>query len=101
PFSVFFSEFGIALSAASLHHFILMAVFLILLAIIFAGIAVTTLKMFFGNTDRHDLRPGEINKPGIAAIITLFAIIIVSGIYMPEALNNMLHSAALIIRGGN
>jgi hydrogenase-4 component F len=101
PFSVFFSELGIALSAASNHHHVLAAIFLILIALIFTGIAVTTLKMFFGNTDRNDLQPGEINKPGIAAIISLFTIIIFSGVYMPEPIKNILDSAVLIIKGGN
>jgi hydrogenase-4 component F len=101
PFSVFFSELGIALSAASNHHHVLAAIFLVLIALIFTGIAVTTLKMFFGNTDRNDLQPGEINKPGIAAIILLFTIIIFSGVYMPEPIKTILDSAVLIIKGGN
>ncbi|HOV24819.1 MAG TPA: hydrogenase 4 subunit F [Pseudobacteroides sp.] len=101
PFSVFFSELSVGLSAASEYHYVLASILLILIAVIFAGIAVTTLKMFYGNTDSNDLQSGEINKPGIAAIIVIFIIITVTGVYMPEPVKNIVDSAVLTIKGGN
>lgn len=101
PFSVFFSELSVALSAASAYHYVLAAMFLVLVAVIFAGIAVTTLKMFFGNTVSNDLQSGEINKLGLTVILLLFAIITVTGVFMPEPVKNIVDSAVLIIKGGN
>ncbi len=101
PFSVFFSELSVGLSAASAYHYVLASIFLVLVAVIFAGIAVTTLKMFFGNAVSNDVQSGEINRLGLTVILLLFAIITVTGVYMPEPVKNIVDSAVLIIKGGN
>jgi hydrogenase-4 component F len=101
PFSIFASEVNVFLSIFSAKNYLLGSVFVLLLAIIFAGIAVTLFKVFFGEpvTDAA-IEKGENNKPGAAVLIVLLAVTLATGLYMPELLNELITSAQRIIIGG-
>ncbi len=101
PFSVFFSEVAVAISAAGRQHFILTIIFLVLIAIIFAGITFTTLKMFFGSNEDKSIKRGELNVPGLVVLSVLMLIITVTGIFLPQPVKDLIDSAVSIVKGGN
>ena len=123
PFSVFASEINIITAIFDNGSFWLGSVFVMLLAVVFAGITVTLFKIFWGDApslhkggekkDRADdsqheiekeehtgLKKGETNIPGAAVIVVLLAAILVMGFYMPPALKDLLTDAQKIIIGG-
>jgi hydrogenase-4 component F len=100
PFSVFSSELGIIISAFDANHFLAGAVFIFLVALVFAGIAATMLRMFFGNNQNQDVKPGELNSMGIVAMAVLLVIICLTGLYLPQPLKTLITSASGIITGG-
>ncbi|MDD2189964.1 MAG: hydrogenase 4 subunit F [Eubacteriales bacterium] len=101
PFSIFASEVNVFLSIFSAEHYILGAVFVLLLAFIFAGIAFTLFRVFYGEPQESQyIRRGETNKPGTAVLIVLMLIIAGTGLYMPGLLKDLITSAQMIIIGG-
>jgi hydrogenase-4 component F len=101
PFSIFASEVNVFLSAFAAKHYLLGSVFILLLALVFAGVAVTLFKIFYGEpAPNAGIVPGEINKPGAAVLIALLVIILATGLYMPESLKDLITSAQQIIIGG-
>ena len=100
PFSVFSSELNVLASVFEQKSFILGGVVVLLLAFIFAGIAVTLFGMFFGKQGQADLKPGEVNISGTAVTILLLAIISVTGLYMPVEIKDLITNAQRIITGG-
>lgn len=99
PFSIFSSELSIVVSIFQKDNFIVGAVVIILLAIVFAGIVRTLFKMFFGEAEK-DIPKGETNIAGTVCLLVLFAVIAVTGLYMPAGIKNLLTSAQSIITGG-
>lgn len=99
PFSVFASEFSIIVSIFQTNRFLLGTVFVILLATIFAGIALTLFKMFYGNNDGEDLKPGEANIPGTVSIVILLVVITITGLFMPNGIKELINNAQNIIIG--
>ena len=101
PFSIFASEVNVFLSIFSAKDYILGGVFILLLACIFAGIAVTLFKIFYGEpASDADIGPGEINRPGAAVLIVLLVVILATGLSMPGLLKDLITSAQMIIIGG-
>jgi len=100
PFSIFASEVNVFVSLFSDGRLILGALFILLLALIFAGIAVTLFPMFYG-ADAFDKRePGETNPAGAAVLAVLLLIISATGLYLPELMKALITSAQEIIMGG-
>jgi hydrogenase-4 component F len=100
PFSIFSSELNMIIAAFAANYIIQAALFILFIAVVFVGIALVALKMFFGNNDNPEVEPGEENRLGLPVLITLFLIIAVSGMWLPEQVKQLLESAAGIIRGG-
>lgn len=100
PFSIFASEVNVFVAIFDGNKPWLGVVLILLLAVIFAGIAATLFKVFFGEFDHEKIKPGEINIPGNIAICVLLVGIIVTGIYMPEGLKNLFLAAQHIVMGG-
>jgi hydrogenase-4 component F len=100
PFSVFSSELSIIVSSFDANHPVLGSVFIILVAVVFAGIASAMLKMFFGDSKNKEIKKGEINIPGTVVIIILLIIISITGVYIPAQLASLIGSASRIIMGG-
>jgi len=100
PFSIFSSEFSIIVSIFQTKNFFIGIIFVLLLAIVFAGVAVTLFNVFYRNTNKDIPEQGEINIPGTVCIITLLIVITATGIFMPEGVKNLLTQAQSIITGG-
>ncbi len=100
PFSVFASELNVMAAMFAEGRFVLGAVFILLLAIIFAGIAVTLFRIFHEAELEEDSIVSGSNMPGTAAILVLLAVTAVMGVYMPETLKTMITDAVTIIGGG-
>ena len=100
PFSIFASEINVFLSVFADGHPVLGGLFILLLALIFVGIAVTLFRVFYGEVNSEERKPGEINLPGAIVLIVLLLIISVTGLYMPETMKELITSAQRIIIGG-
>ncbi|MDD2400857.1 MAG: hydrogenase 4 subunit F [Clostridia bacterium] len=99
PFSVFASEFNIIVSIFVAKRFFVGSAFILLLAIIFAGIAVNLFKIFYGNNQEEDLQRGETNIPGTVAIVVLLVVITITGLFIPNELKDLITQAQNIIIG--
>lgn len=99
PFSIFSSELSIITALFQEHSFLVGAAVILLLAIVFAGIVLTLLKMFFG-APPEDVAMGEINMPGTVCLLLLLVLITATGLFMPQGLKTLLESAQRLIIGG-
>lgn len=99
PFSIFASEFSILVSIFEIKNFLLGSVFLLLLAVVFVGIALNLFKIFYGNIENHVV-PGEINLPGTAVVVILLIVISITGVFIPNELKILILKAKNIIIGG-
>ena len=100
PFSIFASELSILASIFAIKSFFLGLVFVILLAVVFVGIALNLFKVFYGPAVENNLSPGEANTPGLMAIVTLLVVISLTGIVIPNELKVLITNAQSIILGG-
>lgn len=99
PFSIFTSELSVITSVFQKGNFWVGAAVVLLLAIVFAGIMLTLLRMFFGDAPK-DIPKGELNVPGIVCMLVLLAVITVTGLYLPGGIKGLIDSAQRIIIGG-
>jgi len=100
PFGVFSSEFVIITAIFQKNNFWVGILIAVVLAVIFAGIAHTMFKMFYGNNTAKEIIAGEINIPGVIAIVALFVLITAAGLYIPNVLKELIEKAGNIIIGG-
>jgi hydrogenase-4 component F len=100
PFCVFTSELIIISSIFQKNNFFVGMLLIILLAIVFTGIALTMFKMFYGNNLSKEISTGELNIPGVIAIVALFVIITATGLFIPNELKELIDKAERIIIGG-
>ena len=100
PFSIFSSELSIIVSTFQTNHLFLGIVFVVLLAVVFAGFAVTLFKIFYRKTGEDIPEPGEANIPGTVCIIVLLVVVTVTGLFMPDGVKSLLTQAQSIITGG-
>ncbi len=100
PFSVFSSELSIITASFGEGHYVIAALLLLFLVLIFAGFITRLLGMFYGKPQEKEVRQGELNYTGPAVLITLLAIITVTGLYLPVPLRTLLSAAGEIISGG-
>lgn len=99
PFSIFSSELSMIIALFTTNRLWQGAIFALLIAIVFTGIAMTALKMFFGDNHDPTMDVGEVNQIGLPAIFTLLLIISIMGVYLPGPLKTLLESAASIVKG--
>lgn len=100
PFSIFASEVNVFLSFFADGRPVAGALFILLLALVFVGIAVTLFRTFYGDEAAEKKSPGETNHAGAAVLVLLLMIISVTGLFLPEALYDLITSAQRIIIGG-
>ena len=102
PFGMFISEFTILSAALRAHRSWVAAGIVLLLAVIFVGIAAMILEMVYGaapdETSRTSPRGGE-HKALIAAPAALAVLVLMLGIYLPRPLADALASAATMLGG--
>ncbi len=100
PFSIFSSEVNVFLSIFSDGHLVLGVFFILLLALVFVGVAVTLFPVFYGKNDDTEILIGESNHSGGIVLIVLLLIILVMGFYLPPTIEELLQTAQQIILGG-
>lgn len=101
PFGVFASEINVIISVFEKGQIIIGMIFILLLAIIFAGIGVTLFSIFYKNSSVETPPPrGEGNIYGSAVILLLVGVISITGLYMPVSIFTLLNNARNIIIGG-
>lgn len=100
PFGIFISKFIIVGVAFASGRVVLGSIVLLLLAGIFAGMLYYCLSMTFGSKPNFPVSPIRIKKPAIVAMVLSIGLIIVTGVYIPTWLNEILYKAAAIVVGG-
>ena len=101
PFGMFISEFTILSAAIGEHHPWVAGIVLLLLAIIFVGIAAMILEMVYGEPTaaRPAGAPSEDRTWRVVAPAALAMLVLGLGIYLPPALTDALTSAAATLGG--
>jgi hydrogenase-4 component F len=100
PFGIFLSEFTIVKSMLDQGKIGIAVVFLIILAIIFIGMAITFLNMAQGR--KNDDLPVNSKPDSAFAVLPPFALGILTlilGLYIPPVVNSLLHDVAVIMGG--
>jgi hydrogenase-4 component F len=100
PFGPFLSEFTILNAAVSSGQFVVAALFLLMLVIVFVGMGATVLSVVQGE-------PGPTHKVAlvpertltVAPAIGLLCLVLVLGVYVPAPLEGLLQSAANSLEG--
>ena len=100
PFGIFISKFIIIGAAFSSGRMLLGSGVLLLLAGIFAGMMYYCLAMAFGPKPKYRAANATIGKPALMSMIISVGLIIVTGLYVPTWLNDMLYRATAIVMGG-
>jgi len=100
PFGIFISKFIIIGAAFSSGRVLLGSGVLLLLAGIFAGMMYYCLSMAFGSKPKYRASSVSIGKPALMAMAISVGLIIVTGLYVPTWLDDMLTMAASIVMGG-
>ncbi|MDE1921773.1 MAG: hypothetical protein KGI24_10110 [Candidatus Omnitrophica bacterium] len=100
-FGTFISELIILYAALAGHHYVIAAFYLLFLALIFMGIAGIVLKMAQTPPgDQETDRGGREHWSMIVPILLLVLMALLLGIYIPPALNDLLHQSSRLL-GGN
>lgn len=101
PFVPFISEFIIINSAFVQGNFLTAGLFLLLLAIIFIGMASSVLPVVMGRIPAGLPATSYRDTPHtIVAPLVLMCVILVLGLWIPQPLHNLLREAAGLLRGG-
>lgn len=98
PFGPFLSEFTILNAAVGGGHLVLAAVFLVLLALVFTGMAATVFAAVQGAPPSDSPAP-RIRESLLTVLpgICLLAIVLLLGIYLPRPFEAMLEDAAAAV----
>jgi hydrogenase-4 component F len=99
PFSIFVSEFTILTAGAAAGNVAGVALYLFFLALVFAAFMYHVGRMVFG-APSEGLERGEVNHLGLAVMVMLFAAILITGVFLPTALSDVLNSIVRIFNGG-
>lgn len=99
PFGIFMSEFNTVVAAIFSKHYIIAALLLIFLAMVFAGFIKQLSKMFYGNNSNTEIKKGELDFIGPIVLIILLCITIFVGIYIPSPFKSLLDATTNIILG--
>ena len=96
PFGMFISEFAIISGALRQHPFVALSI-VVLLAIIFIGIAIMVVNIVYGEpitVDSHRAARGSHRRATIIGPAILTALVLMLGLYIPAPLRTALASAA-------
>lgn len=99
PFGVFMSEFNTVVAAIFSKNYIVAALLLIFLAIVFAGFVKQLSKMFYGKNTNPEIKKGELDIIGPTVLIILLCITVFAGIYIPSPFKSLLDATTNIILG--
>jgi len=99
PFGIFMSEFNTVVGAIFSKHYIIAALILIFLSIVFAGFIKQLSKMFYGKNANPEIKKGELDIIGPTVLVILLCITIFVGIYIPGPFKSLLEASTDIILG--
>jgi len=100
PFGAFLSEFTILKAALDQGRWLVAAVYLALLVLIFIGMATIVLNMSQGERTAPRERLGSETPSMIVPPVLLGLLALMLGLYIPPVLNQMLREAARTLGGG-
>jgi hydrogenase-4 component F len=100
PFSMFLSELSILQAGLTTERFAISALYLLLLAIIFAAFMYHISRMVFGRPTEGVSR-GEADRLSLVPMLVLLIAILIIGIFMPQPVVDMLIDVSGIFPGGN
>jgi hydrogenase-4 component F len=95
PFGVFVSEFTILDAAVGSGRFGVVAMFLLLLVIIFMGMGATVMSVVLGEPSKTSTTGGDTPLTVVPAVIFL-VLVLVLGLYIPPPLQALLREAATV-----
>ena len=98
PFGLFRSEFTIVRAAVAADHVWVAAIMLLLLIVIFAGMATLVLEMAFGTPDTVAV-PARESGWLLIGPIALATLVLMLGVYLPSPLQAALSRAAVALGG--
>ena len=100
PFGPFLSEFTIVNAAFTQGHWLVGALFLVLLIVIFVGMGATVLAITQGKPpERLDTTPYKETFLTVAPIVAFAGGVLMLGLYLPQPLDKLLHGAADFVQG--
>jgi hydrogenase-4 component F len=100
PFAPFVSEFTILNAAVGSEQFLVAALFLLLLGVVFLGIGATVLAVVQGQPPERTETNGFHDTFSTGAPILLFmALVLLLGLYIPPPLESLLREAAAFVEG--
>jgi hydrogenase-4 component F len=100
PFSPFWSEFVILNGAMGSGRFVVGALFLLFLAVIFVGMGATVLRVVQGDDDGAPAVPGTRDGWLTAGPpLVLLGVVLALGIWLPRALSDLFAAAAHLVGG--
>lgn len=99
PFGIFMSEFNTVVAAIFSKKYIITALLLIFMAVVFAGFIKQLSKMFYGRNANPEVKKGELDRIGPTVLIILLCITIFVGIYIPDSFKSVLDASTDIILG--
>jgi hydrogenase-4 component F len=102
PFGPFLSELTILQGAINAGHPWIAAAYLAALALAFVGMAGVVINMAYGTVHPDDkiVAPGTPAREALWSIVPPLALglaVLVLGVYVPPALSDLLHRAAVIL----
>ncbi len=98
PFSIFVSELMVVRAGLAAGHVITVAVFLLMVVIIFAGLILHVGQMAFGVADKSADRAREARTP-IVGMLILAAVMVLLGLWIPVRPDHLLARATEIVLG--
>lgn len=100
PFAPFYSEFGLILSLLGGGRWVLGAIFLATLAVIFLGMSASVLRAVQGPSNAEPLDAPYRDRFGTTApILVALGLALVLGLWMPEPLSEVLRGATVLLGG--
>lgn len=101
PFGPFISEFGILRAALADGRRLAAGGFIVLSALIFIGMARTTISVIYGEPNEFQKEARWGDSPALVfAPLSLAALILILGLYIPGPLTSVLSRGSLLINGG-
>jgi hydrogenase-4 component F len=98
PFSIFISELMVIQAGLAAGRYVIVAVFLVMVVLIFAGLTHHVGQMVFGTAPASASREREPALP-LVGMLLLVAVMVLLGVYLPAGLDRVLVRATEIIVG--
>jgi len=99
PFNIFMSKFLILDSGFVSENFLVIALAILFIAIVFASFGKHLLHLVFGNP-KFEMTKEDFGKFSVIPMVVLVSIIFIMGIYVPEPLQALIEDASTIILSG-